>query len=258
MKKMHRVLSIAIMFLLGVMIWSGYQLFKQYQSYESGSQNYEALEHSVTAGNSQAEKTVDMDETIRGRKTPITVDFTKLKERKEGEKIKGWLYIEALDISYPILQAEDNSYFLHRNLDGNYEYCGSVFMDAENSSEFTDGNTIVFGHNMEDGSMFGRLKEFSLNNAMESSPYIWIVTEKKELCYQIFSVQIANVTSECYKILHDKNHEFVEFLERMQQSSIMETGDWKFTGQDKVLTLSTCNGDGNSDSRYVIQAVKCN
>lgn len=169
-----------------------------------------------------------------------------------------WLYVEALDLSYPVMYSGDNSYYLRRNMQGEYEVSGSVFLDGENRTDFTDKNSIIFGHNMADGSMFGRLKEFSLADAYSVSPYVWILTEQAEYRYQIFSVQVADPYSECYTLFAQPDKDFVGFLNRMRQNSGIDTGEWEFQEDDKILTLSTCNGAEGTSSRYVVQALKIN
>lgn len=189
---------------------------------------------------------------------PVTVDFDSLRTKPGGSHVIAWLYVEALDLSYPVMYSGDNSYYLRRNMQGDYEVAGSAFLDGENRTDFTDKNSIIFGHNMADGSMFGRLKEFSLADAYSISPYVWILTEQAEYCYQIFSVQVADPYSECYTLFSQPADDFVGFLNRMRQNSGIDTGEWVFQEDDKILTLSTCNGAEGTSSRYVVQALKIN
>ncbi|MFR3321064.1 MAG: sortase domain-bontaining protein [Lachnospiraceae bacterium] len=71
--------------------------------------------------------------------------------------IVGWLRIRALDISYPVVQGKDNDYYLHRTFEKTDNFAGCLFVNSYNMGDFTDQNTIIYGHNMKNGSMFGKL-----------------------------------------------------------------------------------------------------
>lgn len=260
-KKNHRG-SLVILLLLVIILCAIVQLLGELQNYSDSEQNYEEVKEQAVVqrnGDESEEETSSFTyqngQKKQEKRAPITVDFSTVKNRKEGEHVIAWLYVEAVGISYPVLQGSSNQQYLRKNLDGEYDICGSVFMDAENSYDFTDPNTIIFGHNMADGSMFGRLKEFSLESALQVSPYVWVITEQKEYCYRIFSVQVAEVTDECYTLFSDRGERFADFLRRMRQNSIEDTGEFEFSETDSILTLSTCNGN-NTSSRYVIQAIR--
>ena len=83
------------------------------------------------------------------------VDFSLLKQ--ENEDIVGWIYCEGTPISYPVVQSGDNQYYLHRLINGEYNIAGSIFMDYRNNAELEDNNTIIYGHNMKNNTMFGYL-----------------------------------------------------------------------------------------------------
>ena len=254
------VLSALLIIALGVTAYAGYQVYIDHEKYQDSSRKYQALEKEVVldtqADNAEVPKDLEVERSGNQdtKKPPIQVDFTKL--GKLGSDLKGWLYLEALDISYPLMQSTDNDYYLHRTVNGDYDFAGSIFMDAENNPDFTDSNTIIYGHNMADGSMFGTLKNYTLDAANQSSPYIWILTEKQDYCYEIFSAQTANTSSECYTLFSETDQTFISFLERMRRNSGIETGSFTFSEKDKILTLSTCNGDGTDTNRYVVQALR--
>lgn len=88
---------------------------------------------------------------------PINVDFASLKSINDD--VIGWIYMEALpQISYPMVQGKDNNMYLHQTYEKNYNFAGTIFIDYENKRDFSDCNTLVYGHNMKNGSMFGMLK----------------------------------------------------------------------------------------------------
>ena len=128
----------------------------------------------------------------------ISVRWNELQQKNED--IVAWIYIPALDISYPVLQADDNEYYLHRDVNREYLYAGSIFMDAWNNPFFYNYNTIIYGHNMRDGSMFARLKDLSDPDTIKGCRYFWIFTPEADLLYEICSIHGAVAGSETFTL----------------------------------------------------------
>ena len=108
----------------------------------------------------------------------------------------GWIYVEAVpDINYPIVHGKDNETYLHRTYEKNYNFAGTIFVDYENKGDFSDCNTIVYGHNMKNGSMFAQLKKFTQDEeTYKKSKYFWIFTPEKNYRYEIISAYTTGVT----------------------------------------------------------------
>lgn len=103
------------------------------------------------------ESRVEETEEVQVKNYPdLQIDFANLK--KTNPDFRGWLYFPALDISYPVVQGEDNNYYLKHSFEGESVNAGCIFMDCEASADWSDRNTFVFGHNMRDESMFGSFK----------------------------------------------------------------------------------------------------
>lgn len=115
---------------------------------------------------------------------PLAVDFESLKAINPD--VKGWLYIEALDISYPVVQGPDNDAYLHTTYEGTSNFAGSIFLDYQNQGDFSDGNTIVYGHNMKNLSMFGKLKQMKEQEKYRDSVYFWMLTPGIKRCVPDF------------------------------------------------------------------------
>jgi len=173
--------------------------------------------------------------------------------REVNADVVGWICIPDTAISYPILQAEDNSYYLNRTWEGEWNSVGSIFLDSQVSADFSDFNTLVYGHRMLDGSMFGSLQSYGEQSYWEEHPSIYVVSDDGVRRYDIFAAHEA-VTDEITFGLHissrPKKEEFVLF--NLEQSAI-ETGVRPNT-LDHILTLSTCTGRGYS-TRWVVQGV---
>ena len=158
------------------------------------------------------------------------------------------------DISYPIAQGDDNEFYLHHTYKKESIFAGSIFVDCKNSKDFSDQNTIVYGHNMKNGSMFGTLKNYKLQETVDKSPYFWIITKKDAYKYKIFSIYTANVDGDTYTLIKGPGKETVEYANNMKAKSNIDMGEFDFKETDKIVTLSTCTGD--TATRFVVQGVR--
>lgn len=177
------------------------------------------------------------------------VDFEELK--KINPEIIGWLYVEAIDtINYPLVQTEDNAYYLNHTFKKTDNIAGSIFLDCDTKPNFTETNSVIYGHNMKNGSMFGKLNQFYDEETYEKSKYFWIYTEDLYYKYEIFSCTEVGAISESYQKQFETKWDFEDYLKRMQENSIIKTNT-ELTSADKIVTLSTCTA--SSDVRFVVQ-----
>ena len=116
---------------------------------------------------------------------PIKIDFEKLKS--QNEDVIAWIYSEGTEINYPIVQGEDNDYYLRRLLNGKWNIAGTLFIDYRNSSKFNDRNTFVHGHNMLDGSMFSSLLDYQKQEYYDEHPTMYLLTSDKNYTIEIFA-----------------------------------------------------------------------
>lgn len=168
----------------------------------------------------------------------IDVNFTNLKEINPSTK--GWIQINGTNVNYPFVQTTNNDYYLTHSFDKSYNSAGWIFLDYRNNLE-TDRNTIIYGHSMNDKTMFGSLKTILSNGWLENinNYIIKLSTETENTLWQIFSVYHIPTTTDYLKTSFNSNQSFLTFanmiLERSEHNfntSINET--------DKILTLSTC------------------
>jgi sortase B len=185
--------------------------------------------------------------------------FTSLYE--ENPDIVGWLSIEGTKIDYPVMQNEDDEYYLHRNFYGEEDKYGCLYV--RNSADvFTPGtNIIIYGHNMKDGSMFGTLKNYQRKDYYKEHPTISFDTLYEERTYQIIAVfysQVYNTDDKVFKYYQfyqaDTKEEFDNFYNNIKALSLYDTGiDAKYS--DTFITLSTCSYQVE-DGRFVVVAKK--
>lgn len=237
-------------------VFAGYNLYSIFHEYKAGSDEYAKIQDMVVveqdARQEEAPKEVKKTEK-KTWKAPISVDSKKLKELNKD--YVGWLYIEALpEISYPVVHGEDNEYYLHHTFEKQDNFAGTLFVDCDNEGDLGDPNTIIYGHNMKNGTMFGQLKEFKLPEILEKSKYIWMLTPDENIKYEIFSGYTAKINSETYTLIKGPGKELQEYGKNMSILDQLGLGTREFDVKDNIITLSTCTG--NDTTRYVIQAVR--
>lgn len=249
-KKGDIILTLALIVAVAVFCFAAYNLFHIYTEYKKGTDEYNNIEQ-MAVTERDPESTEEVSDTEQGPQPPFDVDFAAL--QGVNPDVVGWIYIEALDgISYPVVQGEDNEEYLHTTYENNYNFAGTIFIDYENSRDFSDCNTLVYGHNMKNGSMFGRLKKFSEDQTTyEKSKYFWIFTPEKDYRYEIISAYTTGVNSDTYTLFKGPGDEFQEYLDTIKGYSEIETDDTELTIKDRIVTLSTCTG--NDATRYVVQ-----
>ncbi len=168
----------------------------------------------------------------------------------KNEDVVAWIQIPAIEISYPVMQAEDNDYYLHRDIGRDYLFAGSVFLDAANNASFLNYNTIIYGHNMRDGSMFAKLKEFLNEETIRKCRYFWIMTPEADMLYEIFSIHYAVSASDTFMVRFPGFDAYERWLKDMAGMSVIEPAAVPDT-QDRIVTLSTCTED--SSRRMTVQ-----
>ena len=196
---------------------------------------------------------VDTEENKEKKRLPLLrnpIDFDQLGEINPA--IIGWIRIGALEKSYPVAQAKDNSFYLHRTFEKQDNFAGCIFLNCDNSRFFTDQNSIVYGHNMKNGSMFGTLKNFTNQETYDKNPYFWIFTPQYIYQYQIFSCSIVSKIGDPYRTRFTTK-DFDAFLKKCVESSQVDAHGLKPDTDDRIVTLSTCTGD--ESTRFIAQGV---
>lgn len=248
-KKSDVLLTIALIVAIAVFCYAAFNLYHIYTEYKKGTDEYNQIEEmAVTERDADSSEVAGPNAQL---KPPIEVDFDKLKS--VNEDVVGWIYVDALpDISYPIVKGKDNQTYLHQTYEKNYNFAGTIFVDYENSGDFSDCNTLVYGHNMKNGSMFGHLKKFREDDKLyKQDKYFWILTPERNYRYEIISAYTTGVNSDTYTLFKGPGEEFEKYLETIKGYSEIQTDDTDLTIKDKIVTLSTCTG--NESTRFVVQ-----
>lgn len=244
--------SIIMFVALAVFLFSAIQLVKIFLEYKKGTDEYNRVREYVTVTKPEKETQEEEPESEPeepSKPVPPQVDWASLKGINED--IIGWIQIEGTEINYPVMKGTDNSYYLKHTFEKNSNAAGAIFIDHTNSSDFQDCNTLIYGHNMRNGSMFGLLRKYFKDKNSIPGRYIWICTPEKNYRYEIFSSHVVDAVGETYTLFPEADEQFANYVESMKQQTLVDFGT-EVTKDDKVITLSTCTG--NDATRFVVQA----
>ncbi len=189
--------------------------------------------------------------------TSIPVSFDNMREINSD--LYAWIYIPGTQVDYPIAQAseQDDSFYLTHDIYKNYSIYGTIYTEKCNSKDFSDPNTLIYGHEMLNGSMFQNLHYYEDAEYFNKNPYFYIFTEDRVLTYEIFSAFQYDDRHIMYAFDFTQPNEYQSFLNEAMnpQSSIANVRDGvEVTTDDKIVTLSTCDGS-NSENRYLVCGV---
>ena len=182
--------------------------------------------------------------------TLASIDLTAL--RQVNPDVVGWIYIPNSYINYPLMQGTDNQFYLEHTWEGNANPYGSIFLEHRNSPDLTDFNTILYGQNMLNGSMFAGLSNYAYQWHWQWNRYVYIVTDEGIFRYEIFASYFADVDSAAYGLSFNQQETRENFIALALENSQIDTGITPAT-TDRILTLSTCTGFGY-ESRRVVHA----
>lgn len=249
-----------ILVLLSVVIFSGYKLIMSVISDHRAEEEHQRLLEAVvleeTYQNVSAVIEINEDgeevEVLPPQYPPLVIDMDRLKEIN-GD-FRGWFYFPAVEVSYPIVQGEDNDYYLKHSFEDEKSNSGSVFMDCGASPDWSDRNTFVFGHNMRDGSMFGSFRKLVDDpSLLDENPHFYIYTDEVVYTYEIFAYYMTKSDSNRYMVFtSDENYD------RYTQWAVENSNsyfDVDLSERANIVSLSTCYGSAGTSRRVLIHGV---
>lgn len=256
-------LTVLIWLLLIVMLvvatMAGYKLYRYYKEYDDDRDRYEELRDDVILISDGEEESTssfiysDADDTQTYKKHRHTsrkkgagsidfdIDWDALKA--VNEDIIGWVYFTGLpQISYPILQAEDNDYYVHRTYDlsSDNSKAGCIFMDYRMNSDFSSPYSIIYGHNVHDGSMLSDLPQLKDQSLYDAEPYFWILAPQGNYRYQIFSIFQCHRSADVFqKSFTSWTEDFLSWQQELKSRNTMQ-GDVELQDDSHIIAFSTC------------------
>ncbi len=203
-----------------------------------------------TDGAQTAESKEPVDQTVYYGKSP-QVDFASL--RTKNDDVVGWIYGPGTMINYPVVQGEDNLYYLTHMFDGKENKCGSIFMDSLNEEDCSNSNSILHGHHMRNGSMFASLTKYSSQSYYDTHPVLWFVTPEKSYQIELFTGFVTDVDSDAWQIEFATKEEYQTWLDKMVGNGVFES-EVKPSSEDRIMTLATCSYEFD-DARFVVMGI---
>lgn len=215
---------------------------------------------SETESESKTEAETESETETETEKEPveIPIDFEALQKRNPD--VYAWIQVEGTEIDYPILQhSEDNLYYLNHTIDGKEAVEGAIYTEDYNSKDFEDPNTVIYGHNMKNGSMFRGLHDFSDKEFFDENRDITIYLPDEIRHYEIFAAYVYD-SRHILQSFDFSNERVVEFYHdlifsiRDMEAHIDTSMEEEFDKDSKIITLSTCY-QGIAEKRYLVQAL---
>lgn len=258
LKKLQYVAGILV--LLGVVVFSGYKLIMSVISDHRAEEEHQRLLEAVVSEETYqiASAVIEINENGEAVEIPppqyplLSIDMDMLKEIN-GNFI-GWLYFPAVELSYPVVQGEDNDYYLKHSFEDEKRNSGSIFMDCGAAPDWSDRNTFVFAHNMRDGSMFGAFNKIVDDpTVLDASSRFYIYTEDVVYTYDIFSYYMTRSDSNRYMVFtSDENYD-------LYTQWAVENSNYAFdvdlSERGNIVSLSTCYGSAGTSRRILIHGV---
>ncbi len=206
---------------------------------------------------SEASLTEETEESGgEGTENECPVDFQEL--QAVNPDIYAWITVPGTKVDYPIAQrAGDRNFYLHHNINGDYEFAGMIYTEDYNRTDFTDPNTVIYGHNMHNDTMFTTLHYFEDRDFFDRHQEVLIYTPEQTLHYTIFAAYAYDNRHLMESFDFSDPDIFDAYLDQVFAIRDMKAyfrDGVTVTSEDKIITLSTCF-DGRDEERYLIQAV---
>ena len=247
------LLFMATLILLTVFLFSALNLINIIIEYNEANSLYEDIQEKYVetiATENTEPVTIDIESTEKQTNPPsppISIDFSKL--TAENEDIVGWIYSQDTPINYPVVQTNNNSKYLHSDLNGNYLINGTIFVDYRNQEIGKDLNYIVYGHSMNNESMFGSLLNYKEQSYYESHPTIYYLTDIADYRIELIAGLVVSTDELIYQTTPDLDN-LESYIKQARENSSFKSNT-KYQVGDNIITLSTCTYEYD-DARYVL------
>lgn len=241
-KMMYLLLVMACLCCIGGMVW---YLQKDQAEEQTAAEQQEEIVEQFVAEEADAEL------------AQLPIDFEGLQEI--NPEIYAWIEVPGTNINYPILQheGEDQGYYLTRDMYGEYNQAGSIYTEDYNNKDFQDYHTVLYGHNMKNGSMFHNVRYFAEREFFEEHKDLFVYMPGKILKYEIITCYEYDDRHLLSLFDYDDQEGFAAYIEEIMNPRSMYTmvrEDREVTTEDKLLTLSTCVAN-KPNNRRLLQAV---
>ena len=232
MKKIFTIIIDTI--LLCVAIFCIFNVYDKVVEYTKADNVYETISESV---NDNTNKTDTTNKVEDNKPNSVLSKYNKL--IADNEDYRCWLKMDNTKIDYPVVQSNDNSYYLDRDFNKNHLAAGSIFMDFRNNFD-SDKSVVIYGHNMRNGTMFGELDNFKKESFFKENNKFKIEYKDKTYTYEVFSVYIGDASENFVEVEFDSDEDYIDYLNRIKSKSLFKS-DIEVSNNDKIVTLYTCS-----------------
>lgn len=250
-----------ITLLAGISLFSGCKIAAKLHEYRQSAETYstiaeEYVKAAVPASYSETDAgaehgAAEWEDAEQKTEFPLEIDFASL--IKENREIVAWIYNPDTVLSYPVCHTDNNDKYLHMLVDGTYNYGGTIFLDAACSGLFSSGNSILYGHNMQDGSMFRSIIGYKTQEYYDEHPVMYLATPAADYRCEIFSCFVTQSMTEAYTVNFRDQASYGQWLAEMKNRSVINTDTVPETAYN-TLMLSTCSYEYDG-ARTVVMAM---
>lgn len=267
-RKISIPLLLLCLLLMGAAVFSGYKVVTILMEYREGEEVYEQIQQHIQLPTPTTAPTQgDQPAPDYSRPSYTPEDPTALAPETEpyispvdfdalwaiNPDVVGWIYIPDTNINYPILQGETNDTYLYHLINGKYNHSGSIFMDYRNTPDYTDQNTILYGHHMGDGSMFADIVKFKRQSYYDSHPIGYLFTPERTYELVFFTSYVTDISDVSWRMNFSSTEDYADWLGNSAARSEFSSGILP-TLSDQILTLSTCTYEYD-DARFILAAI---
>lgn len=248
------VIILSILLILGILLFVVFQFI----NIKNTNNDYSNIASSYASDITKESNTEITSPSIDEKLAENPIDFASIK--KQNDEIYSWIYIPNTNINYPVCQSKSNdNFYLDHDIYKNYSFPGAIYSQSCNKTDYSDRVTLLYGHNMIDGSMFADLHKYSDADFFNKNKYMYIYTENKKLTYEIASAFIYDDRHIMNSFNFSNDDEFQEYLDTVSNPRSVSKNvreGLSLTTNDKIVTLSTCLNSGQG--RYLVQWVLIN
>lgn len=264
-KRKQKALNITAILLACVCIYSVTRLILDEMQYRQGRGSYEDLNQYMTVRQDGEPDDQENDIDISGldgdmseveigkyiRLQELGANFSAL--RSINGDVVGWIEIPGTELNYPVVQCSNNDYYLNHLFTEEYNICGCPFLDYRNPDSFDSRNNVIYGHRMNDGSMFTCIQNYSSQSFYEYNPRAILYTPDGAYSVEFFSGYVTAAKGDPWKLSFSSDQQYLDWLNSLAGRSDF-SADISFSASDRVLTLSTCS-HAFENARYVLHGV---
>lgn len=240
---------------------SGYKVFTILRENSSAENTYQEIRttarnqtvvvsHTVTATPKieETEQAVEPEESIPVRQRMQSMAFEDL--QTDYPNMVAWIFGEGMSIDYPVMRTTDNDYYLTHLYDGTVNPHGAIFVDYRNTGLFVDDNTIIYGHNMKNGSMFNALNEYKSQDFYDAHPSMLIYTPQGDYLVELICGNVEDGNDEFFEFSFDSFEDMAAYVSNLRNASTFQSSVELQPG-DKLVSLCTCTYE-KQNARYML------